>query len=1142
MAQEIKIELKIEGLEANQKGIKLLNSSVEALSDTAKESKKNLSLMVSTLSSAKSIFNSITDVVFSLGGALAGLGIGLGFNKLITEAESLNDAFDVLETVAKGTGTRFNDLKSAALELSDDGLMPVQNTSAILRSLMNSGLGLPEAIKLFKSMREIAAYNKDENISLAQALEAVSDGVRRGNFLAFNSINLGTKTAELEREYANSLGKTTDQLTVKEKRQAIVNFLNQEATKYQGDYNRLLEEFSSVTAGAKNQLNLLLGEIGMVIIKSPLVIELIRSFGEWMGELRKSFIKTKDDVVQFSVNALEKFIKFGNSVEEVFRFLKSTLFAGFIVALVELSYFVTQSTKQMATGFYQFAVSVSASLKEATGSLAAFTTAVRASSVAMSVFKGVATAGLFIVLDVLIAKIIQLKDEVGGWGNVLTKFVNNALILLYELSIAVKGIYINALELASDGFGALFEGINKLRKAVGLKAKGQDFVQGLSESALDAVYNMRSLEEKIATLQKQNEKMLADAASNNGRVFGQEYAKKALDALKGTGHKAVEQIGKEINNAFPGASPIKFDLNKLKSDFQKVQEALRGVENGELGKIQAHWEQQNKIIQDAYKRRLVLEDGTVVNAQLANQLRLANDKEYFEKKQELEKKASQDMLKTVTQALTSANALAKFGIKILFDKDSAKQFAPLIKAISKDFPKIGKALNDTVGKLLEGVTFMGIEIGEMVMALFDIFTQAPEKFTEMFTKLIADLPILLGNALINVANLIGGPIGMAMVMGFINNLPYLMEALAYNMTVTMASPAFWTSIAIAAVAALIKAIPAAGQAFIDGIKNGFEEVLKGDMLRGIGEKIFEGFRNLMEKFNPVNLLSKMFHFDGGGKGTVENFIGMDFPFVKFATGGFVAGHAKTGGDSAVNDVIPALLSAGEIVLPRSVVKQGALGIIEFLKGLGVGIPGFRFGGSIGGAISGAVSGAVSSVSGAVSGVVSGVTGSIVNVIDQVQNLLGINVIPEWIMELYRSLQAIGASIDLVELVKSPMNAVTGAVRGVIGSYLRNPLTKVMRPPQLANGGEIPNGFSGDRFGPVMLNSGELVIDRGTTSDLKGFLRDNSNGERGRVLEALMLRILDLLERPIQVDSTLQIDNRAFGEIILSLNRTNARLS
>lgn len=120
-----------------------------------------------------------------------------------------------------------------------------------------------------------------------------------------------------------------------------------------------------------------------------------------------------------------------------------------------------------------------------------------------------------------------------------------------------------------------------------------------------------------------------------------------------------------------------------------------------------------------------------------------------------------------------------------------------------------------------------------------------------------------------------------------------------------------------------------GKKFGDILKKAFEispigMLFKVDEIRNIFQKALN--------FNPASLLSKMFGLgDGlGRQGTVEKLVGIDVPFVQFAKGGPIPGPMGST-DSLRNDTIPALLSPGEYVLPRSVMSiPGVVKIVEAL--------------------------------------------------------------------------------------------------------------------------------------------------------------------------------------------------------------------
>jgi TP901 family phage tail tape measure protein len=105
-------------------------------------------------------------------------------------------------------------------------------------------------------------------------------------------------------------------------------------------------------------------------------------------------------------------------------------------------------------------------------------------------------------------------------------------------------------------------------------------------------------------------------------------------------------------------------------------------------------------------------------------------------------------------------------------------------------------------------------------------------------------------------------------------------------------------------------------------------------LTGIGKVIWDNLSSLitsglsgniqgvLDALNPINLFNKMFDAAGaGGQGKVESILGIDVPFIQFARGGMVPGVAPVSGDSKTNDRILAMVSAGEAVIPRSLMAN-----------------------------------------------------------------------------------------------------------------------------------------------------------------------------------------------------------------------------
>lgn len=192
----------------------------------------------------------------------------------------------------------------------------------------------------------------------------------------------------------------------------------------------------------------------------------------------------------------------------------------------------------------------------------------------------------------------------------------------------------------------------------------------------------------------------------------------------------------------------------------------------------------------------------------------------------------------------------------------------------------------------------------------------------------------------------------------------------------------------------------AGNAILNGLKSGLTSLTS--IFTGFGTSIFNSlkslisggdianlFKSIFNTLSPKSIMSKIFSTTGdtSGKGKVEKIIGIDVPFANFAAGGRIAGTAKTAGDSLKNDTVPALLSPGEFIVPRSIAQDPD--VSKMLDALLAGdLPGFGFGGKVGGAISGASK--RSGLSSAASSASSGITGgfkSVTSALDPATEIL-----------------------------------------------------------------------------------------------------------------------------------------------------------
>ncbi len=121
----------------------------------------------------------------------------------------------------------------------------------------------------------------------------------------------------------------------------------------------------------------------------------------------------------------------------------------------------------------------------------------------------------------------------------------------------------------------------------------------------------------------------------------------------------------------------------------------------------------------------------------------------------------------------------------------------------------------------------------------------------------------------------------------------------------------------------------------------------------------------------------------------------------------------------------------------------------------------------------------------------------------------------------------------------------GSGTGIISSRVGGVVGGVAKSIGLAGGGQIPAGFPNDSFGPVGLQSHELVVPPGMTAELGDFLASQKTGKKDEgnaVTNALLGKIVTLLANPVNVQTTAQVSGEAFANIMLKLSRNNARLT
>lgn len=1072
MAQNIEINIL-----AN---IENASKSIQAFASSANQSLKqieqtNKSLVSSTDNLAKS-FSGIGSTIKELG-AVIGITFGARavfnfFTDSVQKAAEFESSLTGIISVANKFGISTDTITKRVQDLASDGLVPLQNIAASLKNLLSSGLGLEESTKLFLALKDAAAFNRQGFLSLGQAIEGASQGIKNQQSILVDNAGITKNLSILEKEYAASIGTTIGRLTEAQKRQAIYVGILKEAAIFTGDAAKLSETYAGSTVKLSFAFDKLQVAIGKIVTESPRLVAFLESLAGFITQASDSVGPAASEFSDF----LKGLTKLGVGLKDIFITLNEAVLLGVgsIAALPALLLGAEDSV-------FSFGKAVHAAFD-----------IVRAATSQGFEFKAVVknTAGV-------------LESQASEIGKASDKYVESFL--------------------------------QPLRKAFGDNREFEPFVLTVKEATKAISKGLSDIDlGALAKLKTDLNKTNLDTLDDLKKFRDERLALISRASLiEGANEQELSELKTRVIKDFYDKSRKLADKNV--SDLKKTQEEMARI-------------LETKLIPEGGFNLVELpklEEGLLRISRLFN-ANLITDK------------TAKDVRKKLTDAAVG------------FVKDVGGYG----KALTGGAEGALKSLADGLGNIFgpEGKIF-----AEAAKQIIDIFGAAPAEFVQNITNTITGIGPLLSNILINVANLFSGKVVTGIVKGLIDSLPSVVQALAYSLSTQLSSPVFWVDVGIAFVTGIVKAIPLMVQGFIDGLKQGFGEAFAalGQDIKKIPEKLFDGIssafkdfgekfldlpkqffekiQDLFSNFNPINLLSKLFKIDLGPAGPVEKFIGLNFPFVEFAKGGMVGGSAKVPGDSRLNDFIPALLSPGEAVIPRSVISSGVGGIINFVKDLGIPVPGFfsfkGFAGSIGSSIGDFFNDAVDAISGvgskaqaSLSDTIRGVFGpSIANTFDELFGLAGFNNQYE---EIIRSLIKIGAKFNPVSLIQNPKKEIFNALDSVRG-FLTEPLKKALvKPTGLATGGMIPSGFNNDSF-LTGLSSGEFVVNNSLTPKLESFLDGNQDSEIEKKLDinnALLGKLLTLLGTPFDVSTNIVIGQEEIANVILKLNRSNQRLA
>jgi len=201
--------------------------------------------------------------------AFTGAAIAMTFGKaipfmkqsigLFSEATS---AASGLQSAIRASGEDWDVAHAFLKSYTEDGLVPLTQASASLKNMLAGGYGLEESMGIMRTMKDYAAYGKQGQLSMGEAIERTTQGLKAQLSSLTDNAGWTKNLAIAHKEYAASIGKTVGKLTEAEKRTAIYVAIMKDGAAVLGDAAKASDELTGKLARQEARVRMLGEAVG----------------------------------------------------------------------------------------------------------------------------------------------------------------------------------------------------------------------------------------------------------------------------------------------------------------------------------------------------------------------------------------------------------------------------------------------------------------------------------------------------------------------------------------------------------------------------------------------------------------------------------------------------------------------------------------------------------------------------------------------------------------------------------------------------------------------------------------------------------------------------------------------------------------
>lgn len=441
------------------------------------------------------------------------------------QAQSLETAFERMADSAGYNSDRL--IKS----LTDASKSTVATSDLMLSANRAMALGVGNNMEDITTLMEIArAKGQAMGLTTTQAFDNIVTGIGRASPLILDNLGITIKQAEAQDLYAKKLGKSAEELTEAEKKQALFNAVITSG-------KRELKEFGDIALTPAERMQQLQARFKNVR-------------EELFQKLIPVFVKVSERLLQLA-DYLEKN---GETVEEFARTI-----IGLVVAIKGLS--IMSKIPGMTTSISLAMKATTASTVGLTGAFKALWAVIRANPL------GLLAAGASFV----ITKAIKLSNELKEATKSLAEFQMQQndqitdMIINYNKLNKGQEIAADSLDFLKDGTSATSEQMDILRRVTDAYAKQQNKA---TETVVEATEASDEYKKMVESLNNAYDSVIAK--QNEFSFKSEEDLTRFVDLLSDT-KMEHEKWSKSVTQGFESFSS---GIEKISSDIDSMNDKI----------------------------------------------------------------------------------------------------------------------------------------------------------------------------------------------------------------------------------------------------------------------------------------------------------------------------------------------------------------------------------------------------------------------------------------------------------------------------------------------------------------------------------------------------------------------------------------